>query len=247
MAESENSESHPDEDVLLDPEHLAAHSNYDDCRPEELRRLLRLSERERTLVGLELHDGCAQDLAAAIMFLDLAVSQLPQEPEPALASATQAVRRLRAALQEMRDVIGGIHLPELQQWGFVAALRHLASSDNFPSLTIELELNLSRERLVPSLELAAYRIVQEALRNADRHSGSPRAVVSVTEQPTQLEIQIQDFGRGFERPRVPQNRLGLRGMEQRAALAGGRCEITSQAGAGTTVRVVLPCPAPAGS
>ncbi|MBM3999729.1 MAG: sensor histidine kinase [Planctomycetes bacterium] len=206
----------------------------------ELERLLRLSERELRLVGLELHDGAAQQLSAAVMFLDVAIAQLPDDPQSAKASVEEAARRARDAMRQMREVVTGIRPPALDQDGLAAALGEWAACNPFPSIDIAWDVRINSIRLMPTLELAAYRILQEALRNAQRHGRARRAAVTVVERDGMIVVEVRDDGCGFDRQKVPRDRLGLAGMEQRAEMVGGSCRIESREGGGTVVHAELP-------
>jgi signal transduction histidine kinase len=93
---------------------------------------------------------------------------------------------------------------------------------------------------VPILENALYRIFQEALGNACKHSNSSRVRVSLTQQGGRVRLEIRDWGVGFEIKTMPENHFGIEGIRQRARLLGGRCSIQSEAGEGTRVVVELP-------
>jgi signal transduction histidine kinase len=90
------------------------------------------------------------------------------------------------------------------------------------------------------LENAAYRIVQESLANACRHSKSNRVRVSLLQRGDRVRIEIRDWGAGFDPQTVQANRFGLEGIRQRARLLGGKCSIRSAPGKGTRITVELP-------
>lgn len=205
----------------------------------DTRRLLRLCERERGLIANELHDGCVQDMVAAHMFLDVALSSLSRR-SAARPHVEQAFERLRAALAEVRRVIAGIRLPALEQGGLKGALEQLVHDPRFAGLTIQLQIRMRRQRFLPTVELAVYRIVQEALTNVVKHSGVAQADVRVEEQDNRLTIQVRDQGRGFDLRSVPPGRMGLHSMRERASLLGGRCRISSRLGKGTLVQATVP-------
>src|SRR5690606_18193193 len=107
-------------------------------------------------------------------------------------------------------------------------------------ITMEASIDVHSERLVPTIETAAFRSLQEALTNAERYSQASRVRVRVTEHDDCLELEIEDDGVGFDRTRVPPDRFGLRGITERAELVGGRAEIDSAVGRGTRIHVTLP-------
>jgi signal transduction histidine kinase len=105
-------------------------------------------------------------------------------------------------------------------------------------LSVELEQHTT-SRMVPELETALYRIVQEALSNAAKHGGARRAVVEIREEPTTVRLSVRDDGGGFD-PRARTNGFGLLGIRERVELQGGELSIESVPGHGATVSATLP-------
>jgi len=206
---------------------------------QELRRLLKLCERERGLIANELHDGCVQDMVAAHMFLEVALDSLPRR-SAARPHVEQAYERIGAALNEARRIIAGIRLPTLDQGGLKFALEQLVTDPRFNRLTVHLDVQVERQRFLPTVELAVYRIVQEALTNAATHGDARNAWVSVVERSGQLHIEVRDDGVGFDPQQVPASRFGLSGMKQRATLLGGKFQVQSAPGKGTLIQSVIP-------
>jgi signal transduction histidine kinase len=209
-------------------------------RLEQLERLLRLCEREMKLLAFELHDGPVQHLVAALMHLEAAAARMTGNAEQIPASLQQGTHLVRAALQNVRHILEGIRPAALDAGGLSGAIRDLVTAEVDNGLQIQLDLALTADRLLPSLESAAYRIVQEALRNVRRHSGVTRAEVALRIQQEQLEIVVRDRGQGFDPARVAPDRLGLRGIRERARLFEGTATIDSRPGQGTCVHVLLP-------
>src|SRR5690606_28472216 len=110
-------------------------------------------------------------------------------------------------------------------------------------VTIRLEANGTDTLLTSQAELALYRITQEAISNAVRHSGAGHVLVEIENGPDSVCVTVRDDGRGFAVEQVMgsgQQGLGLFGMQERAAYVGGRVEIRSRPGRGTTVRAEVP-------
>ena len=112
---------------------------------------------------------------------------------------------------------------------------HAKVFGNQTGIAVELELSLPEKRLEPELEIAVFRIVQEALTNVARHSGANAAAVTVTTDDTALHVEISDRGRGFDvdAALARNNSMGLTGVAERVRLAGGRFELFSKQGHGT--------------
>jgi signal transduction histidine kinase len=206
-------------------------------------RLLTVEEDERRRIAGELHDGVGQVLTALTLTLDAAES----EPDPAVARQRVATARTLAdtALAATRDISHRIRPARLEERGLVAAVRDLASRSGFP-----VAVHADRDARDPHLlggtaTVEVYRIIQEALANAARHSGAAQAHVSVTRLDDRLTVVVSDNGRGFDPAEIPESGIGLAGMLERSRLLGGELSIQSALNAGTRVTISLPTVPPA--
>ena len=203
------------------------------------RQLLRSQEAERRRIAHELHDEIGQALTA--VQLNLAAL---------LGTATDSERGRRVqesmdivdrVLEQAHDLSLDLRPPMLDDLGLAAALRWYADRlAQRADLELRLEVDEIGRAFDTALETACFRVAQEALTNVARHARA--ATVTVTlRQTTQLELDVQDDGVGFDPARVAgQPRLGLLGMEEQVSLVGGRLEIDSQSGRGTAVRARFP-------
>jgi signal transduction histidine kinase len=117
----------------------------------------------------------------------------------------------------------------------------LASAAQPPgSPVVEWSHEVQFRRLAPPLETALFRIIQEGLNNACRHSRSERVQVRLFQQGDRLRLEVIDWGKGFEPERVDENRFGLAGIRERATLFGGELTIETGPGKGTRITVELP-------
>jgi signal transduction histidine kinase len=205
----------------------------------ELVQQARLSERDLRLVSLELHDGPIQELAAALMYLDAARAQLTAEPSATPASLDEAARLVRSAMDEIRRLMRGLRPLPLEMGGMAAAIEVLVAEQRAAGREVGLDLQLPRQPWSAEVETAVYRIVQEALNNVRRHSGSQQAQVSLRQVGADIEITVQDWGHGFDPQKAPADRWGLDGIRARAEMFGGTAAIDSQPGRGTIVRATL--------
>ena len=208
-----------------------------------LRQLLELQERDRELVAYEIHDGLAQLVTGALYrlqhFRDLQHRD-PQKAEEALSETSELLQR---SVKEARSLISGLRPPDLGESGVVAAIQSLiAGSRAAGKLQIDFYPQLRSHRLPGTLESTVFRIVQEALTNAIRHSQSDRVRIDLIEEERSLRIEVRDWGAGFDPERVAPDRFGLRGIRDRARLLGGRAVIQSALGRGTQVLVRIPLP-----
>jgi len=204
---------------------------------ERSRELSMLAERNR--LALELHDAVSQKLFSLVLTAEAAATQLDRDGEAARAHVMRLQELAREALEELRSLILELRPPELERDGLCGALRKHADALR----------RLHRVRIDVDVDDAAggdarrdgevLRVAQEALQNAVRHAGAQRIVVRLGRGDGRLVLEVSDDGTGFDPadPELRSRRLGLTSMEERARRLGGRLEIRSAPGAGTTVRL----------
>jgi len=141
----------------------------------------------------------------------------------------------------LRAVAHQLHPSLVEQVGLARALEALAGEiQRTAGIEVDLAAPAGDLPLGPGIGLVAYRIAQEALRNAVKHAGARRAVVELETTPTSVILRVRDDGRGLPADERRERGLGLRAMRERAELVRGRLAVTSQPGRGTTVEAVLP-------
>ena len=201
-------------------------------RDERLRTAQAAADAERARWARELHDETLQGLAALRLMLTRAAGD-----ERGLVA--DAVSRLDIDIENLRAIITDLRPAALDEIGLAAALGALIERVRAQTgIAIDAEVELGDEPLRRELELAAYRLVQEALTNVVRHAGATHARVAVRRLPGSLELTIDDDGAGFDPASRPAG-FGLQGMRERAELAGGALEIESSE-SGTAVAARLP-------
>jgi PAS domain S-box-containing protein len=206
-----------------------------------LKHLLQSSDHERQTIAYEIHDGLAQYLAGAIMQFDVYKSHREKRPNEATKAYDAAMTLLRQGHSEARRLIAGIRHPVLDEAGVVEAVAHLINEQNRgPGPQIEFRSLIKFSRLVPLLENAIYRIIQEGMTNACKYSQSERVRVILFQQKDRLRIEIRDWGIGFNTKDIKEGSYGLTGIRERARLLGGRYRLQSAAGKGTRIVVELP-------
>jgi beta-phosphoglucomutase len=206
-----------------------------------LRRMLDLHERERQLIAYEIHDGFAQQLTGALFRLQGFRETLANNAAEAWKGFDSATQLLCRAIDETRRLISGLRPPILDEMGVIEAVQYLVyeqRKDGGPE--IEFEHDMDGERFPPPLENAIFRIVQESLGNACRHSRSPKVHVAIGRRNGRLCIGIRDWGIGFDPRVVAEQRFGLQGIRERVRLLEGRVAIESAPGKGTHIAVELP-------
>jgi signal transduction histidine kinase len=207
-----------------------------------LRRLLQSSDHERRLIAYEIHDGLAQQLAAATMYFEGSQYFRMEDAEEAAEAYTAGTNMLRQALVETRRLINNVRPPVLDDEGIRAAIAHLVSDYRGPDAPhIEFYDDVHFDRLNPILENAIYRITQEGLNNACKYSHTNRVRVELVQQDdTSVRAEIRDWGVGFEPNTVKDGCFGLEGIRERARLLGGRAVIVSLPGQGTQIIAEFP-------
>jgi signal transduction histidine kinase len=200
------------------------------------RRLVELREDERRRIRRDLHDGLGPALAGLTFTLDAVSNLAGSDLERANALLGSATEQVQAMIGEIRRLIYELRPPALDELGLVDSLRGIASRQSSPVTTVTVQTPKALPSLPAAVEVAAYRIVQEALTNVARHANAKSCSVSLSVQPDALLIEIADDGQGLGDHRIG---VGLQAMQERAAELGGSCQITSDA-AGTNVAVRLP-------
>ncbi|GAA3943413.1 sensor histidine kinase [Actinomadura viridis] len=186
-------------------------------------------EAERRRIERDLHDGAQQRLTGLIMTLGLAGLD---GADPALIGKGRA--EARAALEELRDLVRGIHPSVLTDRGLAAAVASLAERSPVP---VEVRADLPA-RPPESVESAAYFVVAEALANVAKHSGATRARVTLRRAGPALVLEIWDDGAGGA---DASRGTGLQGLADRVAVHDGSLRLSSPHGGPTIVRVEIPC------
>lgn len=219
---------------------------------ERERSLVESSERRLVRLGFDLHDGPMQDIAALAQDLRLFRTQLT----PLLASSEKgdiAIGRiddLEAQLvgldRELRELAHSLHSPHALRTSFAEALeRETKAFADRHGIETRLDLTGNFDTLTSSQKIALLRVVQEALNNAQEHSGASAIAVAVAAGRRQLSAEVVDNGRGFDVDErliaaAKAGRLGLVGMGERIRLLGGRFDVSSQPGGPTRVKASLP-------
>ena len=201
----------------------------------------RVQEEERRRFARELHDGLGQLLTALKNQLEWL--QRREEAKPAPEHLAECVDMASQALQTTRELSRLLRPSVLDNLGLEPALRWLCRSFGSRGLTVDLTADLDG-RIAAELETVVFRVVQEALNNVEKHSGSESAEVRVANEDGWLRVEVIDHGAGFDPDAVLKDGyssgLGLSCMRDRAELFGGRLAVDSAAGAGTHLWLDLP-------
>jgi signal transduction histidine kinase len=199
----------------------------------------RAVEEERERLARELHDSVSQAIYGVVLGTRSTLSMLRErgDPEAAARALEEVAAMAETALSEMRELLIELHPGTLLHEGLSGGLRRVAAATASRYRGVDIQCSLDPEPELPAAtKLALYRIAQEALRNALRHGRPRRVTVRLLTAGGSVIVEVCDDGDGFD-PAVPTpGRLGLVSMRERAARIGGRLQLTSRPGRGTTVR-----------
>ena len=206
-------------------------------------RLAEVEETGREHLARQLHDQVCQSLTALGLTLTLLQTQMPRKAAAKLrgrmAEAVALVEQIGATIQ---DVMAELRPPMLDDYGLLSALHwYGAEFSDKTGIGVDVQGQEAVPRLAAPVELALFRIVQEAMANVAKHARATEVLLTEAEDNGTVRLVIADNGVGFDQGRLgqPEGRhlWGLMTMSERAAAAGGRCRIESQPGQGTRVVV----------
>jgi len=196
-------------------------------------RLINVAEEERRHLARELHDDIGQRLSLLAVSLDI----LKNDPAESIREKLEdALRELKDVAEDIHNLSHRFHPSKLQHLGLPAALkeicRHIGGQHR---VVIDLQTTEPCPTLSDDVSLCFYRVAQEALNNAVKHSRSERVRVRLDSSQDRVRLQVRDFGVGFS-PATNSDGLGLATMHERLRMVGGTLYIKSSAGKGTDVR-----------
>ncbi len=210
---------------------------------EEVRRqlastLMEIQEEERKKISAMLHDHLGQLLTLT----RLELGSVHAGDEVSRKSVSNALQRLDEALRSVRHLAVSLRPPILDDLGIDVALETLTEEfgDN-PDIETFFEKKGPTPSLGEAEETSLYRVLQEALTNAAKHSGATRIDVTLQTDDRQVCLEVRDNGKGFDPHSIlPQKGIGFIGMQERLRRCGGKLDVQSETGKGTTIRAVLP-------
>jgi PAS domain S-box-containing protein len=208
---------------------------------QHLRNLMELQDRDRQLIGFEIHDELAQLLTGAMMYLEGFQCRQEGKPTDTWGDFDTGVELLAKGIREARRLINGLRPPSLDDAGVVHAIQDLVQEvQSREQRQVEFVANVEFQRLPKPLENTVFRIVQESLLNACRHSKSEHVRIELRQEGDRLIIEVRDWGSGFDPQSVAEGRFGLKSVRERARVFGGQATIESRPGEGTRIIVELP-------
>jgi signal transduction histidine kinase len=221
-----------------------------DDRERELQNLakslLGAQEVERRRVAYEVHDGLAQVAVAAHQNLQAFARRYAPETEQGRRELDRILGQVRTTVSDARRVIANLRPTALDDLGLAAAISLEVERLNEEGYQVDCEEHLGDERLPREMEIALFRVAQEALTNVRKHAGTKWLKIELQRRDTEVYLEIRDFGRGFDPAALqtlggrPGERVGFAGMRERVGMLGGELEIQSRPEAGTFVAAIIP-------
>lgn len=222
---------------------IAEREHLEETRAELLHRTVKAQEAERKRIARELHDETGQTLTALGMGLRGLSETIGTNPDRAIQQAKHLEFLASSGIEDLQRLVSGLHPPQLDDLGLGATLRWYASevTKNYSTKVI---VNVwgSDKELPIEVSVVCFRIAQEAITNAIRHSSATQISIYQESRPKSVILRVEDNGQGFKvepfLDRKTENPgWGLLGMIERATLIGGTCKISSLMGMGTRVEV----------
>jgi signal transduction histidine kinase len=201
--------------------------------------LVNTREEERRRLRRDLHDGVGPQLAAIMLELETA-SDLVSDNSEASALMAKLSKRAREIVSDVRRSVHALRPPALDELGLVEALREEASKYSPAGLLVSIENPVELSHLPAAVEVACYRIVQEALANVVRHARASHSSIRIRldDEAGALSVEVEDDGKGIrDEDRAG---VGMSSMRERAEELGGWCTVEPVVGGGTLVRALLP-------
>lgn len=201
-------------------------------------RLLQAHEEERVRVAREVHDDAVQRIVLLGRELDKFVETVPGLDPESGHHLAGIQNELHDLADVMRSIAHRLHPAVIEHAGLSTALSQLAEETNrLHRFQVTLDLPVEVPQLSHDVSLALFRIAQEGIWNAIRHSGGCTALLTLRHENGTIELTIPDYGVGFDQTAEPAAGIGLVGISERARLVGGAANIWSQVGEGTAISV----------
>ncbi len=203
-------------------------------------RQVTVRDEERKRLGFDLHDDVCQELIGIGILVESVRSRLGPIAHDTAADLQRIVRYLGEVVEHVRLLARELRPMLLHDLGLEDSLQSLAVGLATEETTVEARFPTRVPRLEDGVEIAVYRIAQEALANAVRHARARSVALTLAATDRTLALEVRDDGCGFDAGHPTERALGLVSMEERALALGGRLEVTSVPGTGTTIRLVCP-------
>lgn len=211
------------------------------------RKIIESQENERKLVAKELHDSVGANLAAIKFALEEKLEYMGNSPPAEFVSLEKIVANIKDTITEVRRISNHLMPSMLEDLGVLATIRAFCreQSDYYQNARIITQLDVNEDDIPSLLKITIFRVIQEAMNNAFKHGQADKIHLSLVKDGDCVELRVTDNGCGFDPVNIPFNSdsvsgFGLKGMIDRAEVCNGTCEISSEIGKGTQVKLSLP-------
>jgi len=211
-------------------------------------RLIDSQEKERKLVSQDLHDSIGGKLTGIKYSLEKIISDLKNKPDSLETSLKDILSIVHDSIEETQRIYKNIHPSILDDLGLLAAIRGICREfqEVYSGIRIISHIDTAGDEVPDSLNIVVYRILQEALNNIGKHSHADTVTLSLKKIENNIELSIEDNGKGFDLNQVfnedtKKRGLGLDSIKERTELFGGTLKIRSKKGKGTIIRAIWSC------
>jgi signal transduction histidine kinase len=224
---------------------LAGQAARQQERERAIAKVLEAAQQERIRLAADLHDGPVQELTAMSYGLERVDRRLQsQGPDAARELLMEQKEQLVEVTRTLRNLLSELRPPAIDEHGLAGALKlHGDAFARQSKISVDVDAQVE-QRPAPEVETIVYRVVQEALTNVAKHAQAQHASVRLSASVDAVDLTIRDDGIGFDTAQAARllsdGHFGLAGMRERVELGGGRLDLDSEPGQGTTVHVALP-------
>lgn len=208
-------------------------------------RIIHAQEEERKRVAREIHDGPAQSMANVVLRTEFCEKLMESDHESARKELRDLRDTVKSSLQDVRRIIFDLRPMALDDLGLAPALtRYLETLKERNGINFDIQCNDKQKRLNSILEVAIYRVIQEAVTNTIKHAHATNIIVKLEFQAKSVMVTVKDDGVGFEADKIMDapraDSYGLLGIQERLDILGGQLSVKSVPGAGTELTAILP-------
>jgi PAS domain S-box-containing protein len=211
------------------------------------RKSIEALESDRQTTAKELHDGIGASLAAIKFRLEGIVQEIAQKPQQAAASLEESIAYLQDTIKETKQISAKLRPTMLDDLGLLSTITWYMRqfSEKFGNIQLRPRIEAREEDIPKSLKILIYRVLQESLHNAAKHSEAEEVYISLKTDPHQIVLEVADNGSGFDVQEVlgrhdALNGYGLASMQEHAEIADGSLTIDSSLGEGTCIKMIFP-------
>lgn len=201
----------------------------------------RVEKKERERIAVDLHNGIQQTFVAAYMNISYINKYVNENlNDKSRKFYNRGLNTLKEGIDATRRVAHEMIPFEIEKHGLKKAIEALVEQNSSDELSFDLQIKRSYDRYKLTIEILIYRVCQEALNNILKHSEASKVLISIIEESNQLELKIQDNGKGFEVDDSLMKSFGMKTMRDMALNAGGEFQVHSSPGKGSQVKILLP-------